>query len=244
MAYFLLGVALLASLLILARVFVAADPKRLAGQVRNLGGYLALFGAFFFAVTGRLPLALPLAFFGFMLLQKNNPFFPFPGQNRTREGQRSAVRTDYLEIELDHTTGDITGRVTKGHFAGRDLKALGVDDLIALWRVCEREDRQSAQILVAYLDRWEPDWRQKAGAGHQQSAGGGTGYSQRPGRTTAAMTVDEAWEVLGLKPGASEEAIRQAHRQLMKKFHPDQGGSDYIAAQINMAKDVLLGRRR
>jgi curved DNA-binding protein CbpA len=56
------------------------------------------------------------------------------------------------------------------------------------------------------------------------------------------MSRDEAYQVLGLEPGASPERIRDEYKRLMKKMHPDQGGTNYLAARINEAKDVLLGR--
>lgn len=69
---------------------------------------------------------------------------------------------------------------------------------------------------------------------HQQQAN-----SPPPGRQ--AMSPDEAREVLGLKPGHTKEDVIQAHRRMMQKAHPDRGGSNYLAAQINKAKDTLLG---
>jgi hypothetical protein len=76
--------------------------------------------------------------------------------------------------------------------------------------------------------------------------GGGSGGADDPPRDVprgrrAGMSRAEALEVLGLREGASEEEIRSAHRRLIVRGHPDKGGTDYLAAKINEAKDVLLG---
>ena len=103
-----------------------------------------------------------------------------------------------------------------------------------LWQDCRFADPQSAQILEAYLDRAHPSWREDLARAGRRAAGAAAGGS---------MTREQALEVLGLQPGASEDDIRRAHRELMMKMHPDRGGSTYLAAKINEAKDVLLGGR-
>jgi DnaJ homolog subfamily C member 19 len=86
--------------------------------------------------------------------------------------------------------------------------------------------------------RWQAArGRRIGGMGSRPSSGGSRSGAARSG----AMTRDEAYEVLGLHPGASEPEIKEAHRRLMRGAHPDAGGSDWLAARINQARDILLG---
>jgi hypothetical protein len=74
-----------------------------------------------------------------------------------------------------------------------------------------------------------------------KAIGGGGGAARPPPNRPGAMTRKEAYEVLGLRPGASETEIRDAHRRLMRGAHPDAGGSDWLASRVNQARDILLG---
>ncbi len=86
--------------------------------------------------------------------------------------------------------------------------------------------------------RWQA-YRAGLGSTQQQRS---TGSSQPPPRRQSGMTPEEAYQVLGLQPGASEAEIRAAHHRLMRTAHPDSGGSDWLATRINQARDVLLRR--
>jgi len=146
-------------------------------------------------------------------------------------GQTSTVATPFLRMTLDHDTGSMTGTILQGRFSGMRVEELGGADLLALLRECRAEDEEGARLLEAYLDRVRPDWR-------DELAGERPGGSGRP--AGGDMTVEEAYAILGLAPGADAEAIKEAHRRLMVKLHPDHGGSDYLATKINRARDVLL----
>jgi hypothetical protein len=238
MVFLLAGIAALLLLIFGGRLLAAADPRRLAAGVRKLGGVVALGAAALLAVRGALPLAIPLAIFGLALVGVRNFGLggPFGGSTRKSPGQTSHIRTESLEMELDHDSGRMEGRCLNGKFAGRALSDLSDAELLELLGALRAHDGQEAALLEAYLDRRLPGWR-------EQEAVPGTGDGPRRERARGArMSVDEAHAVLGLQAGATPVEVRDAHRRLMKKMHPDQGGSTYLAARINEAKEVLLSR--
>ena len=233
MPAFLLGVVALFLLLWAASSFIKADPKEVARVLRWIGGGAALLLAGFLLFRGQIGIAIPLGAFGLGLLGWT-AFWPAPFGARTQRstGQVSRVQTAFLEMELDHDTGRMHGRVLAGSYQGASLDAL---DQAELMKLLGEVDDDSCDLLAAYLDRREPSWREQA----QHHAGGGT----RP-TSGGKMTEEEAYQILGLQRGASTEEITRAHRSLIKKLHPDQGGTTYLAARINEAKDVLLRRHR
>ncbi len=239
MAYFLAGCAILVLLILLGRLIVGADPRKLAGALRKLGGVVALAAAGFLILRGALPIAIPLAVFGLALVGGGKGLglgVPF-GSARKSPGQASRVRTDRLEMELDHDSGHMDGKVLTGRFSGRALSSLTDGEAFELLDEFQTQGAQEAALIEAYLDWRLPGWRDQGGdkTAKEEAPRG----RARPSR----MSLEEAYAVLGLDKGASEDEIRQAHRRLMMKMHPDQGGSTYLAARINEAKEVLLSRR-
>jgi hypothetical protein len=232
MQYLLLGLAALMLLLLATRAYTMANPQVLARQLRIGAGVAALAGAGVLVFRGMTGYAMSLTALGSWLLWGHVGFPGFPGSGQKSAGQSSRVATDYLEVELDHDTGEIRGRVLKGAFAGQQLEELIPAELAHLWQECRFADPQSAQVIEAYLDRVHPSWREDMARAQGEPPAGADGR----------MTRAQALDILGLKEGASEEDIRRAHRELMLKVHPDRGGSTFLAAKINEAKDVLLGR--
>jgi hypothetical protein len=237
-AYFILGLALLAGFILLGRWFVDADPKVVARTLRwslaGLGLVLVLVVLF----AGRQALIALLPMLIFLLLRSRALRQRIKAAVGPTPGQASEIATRFLKMTLDHDSGVMSGEVIEGRFAGRRLDELGLEELVELWRECQAADRQSAAVLEAYLDRSQGEaWRVAAGA----APGGGTGKGAGAGGDGGAMSLEEAYSILGLEAGASKDEVREAHRRLMQKVHPDHGGSNYLAAKINQAKDLLLG---
>lgn len=230
----ILGVVVLVLLLWALKVYSKADARQLAVVVRKGGGLAALSLAVFLAFRGAFAFAVPLGVAGLGLLG----WLPFGAATFGRRTQKSAgqvsrVRSAFIEMELDHDTGAMRGRILAGQYEGVTLDALDVPLLVGLLAEIDEESRA---LLAAYLDRREPAWREHA----QDHAATGKGIPPRSGK----MTEEEAYQILGVQSGASAQEISRAHRTLMKKLHPDQGGSTYLAARVNEAKDVLLRRHR
>jgi hypothetical protein len=241
-----LGVVLLIGVVLLGRWFVAADPKLLIRMGKGLAVAAAVVVALVLTVTGRFGIVLTMAMLGLPLLLR---FFR-AGANGRGSWQTgpagsgagpgvSRIQTRFLAMTLDHASGDLDGSVIAGLFAGRLLRDLSLSELMTLLAECRAADPSSCQVLEAYLDRVHPGWQAKAAAGGANGQAGKEARSPRPG---AAMTHEEALRVLGLAPDATSEDIRAAHHRLIALLHPDRGGSSFLAAQVNLARDVLLNR--
>jgi hypothetical protein len=231
---------LLAALVFLAAVglglawFLRANPTTVARRLRIglvLLGALGVGGLLIFGVRF-LPSFLPELFgLGGVvvtgLIARALRYRPSRGFSTPGSGQRTETYTAYLQAWIDHSTGDVGGRVVQGEFAGRFLEGLSDADLLALRSECA-SDPDSLRILEAYLDRrLGADWRDQT--------------RPPPAGTSSSIGRAEALAVLGLAEGATAEEIRAAHRRLIQRVHPDVGGSADLAARINRAKDILLG---
>ncbi len=223
---------LMAALWVLG-VISKIDPKVGARVMKASGGLLAVGMAAFLGLRGEIFIAMPLGAFGLGLLGWV-PFGPagFSMRSKKSKGQVSRVRTAFLEMALDHDSGEMRGMVVAGRHKGAALETLDVHTLVTLLADIDDESRA---LLMPYLDRRDASWREYA----QGDAAAG-----RAAASNGKMSEQEAYQILGLEPGASADAIGRAHRALMKKFHPDQGGSTYLAARINEAKETLLRQHR
>lgn len=233
-AYFILGLALLAGTILLARWYVNAEPKQVVRVARwTLAGFGVAFGLYLLFAGRQALAALALPALLPLLLRSRGLWQRIKSAAGPSPGQTSEVNTRFLRMTLDHDSGGMDGEVLEGRFRGRALGGLTLDQQLELWAECHAEDPQSAAVLEAYLDRVHGEaWREAASAGGGDSAPGAA-----PG---SGMTREEAYAILGLEPGADEQQIRDAHHRLMQKIHPDHGGSNYLAAKINQAKDLLL----
>ena len=227
----LLGLAVLLMLLFLGRMIAASDPKKLAKALQTIGGVASLLLAAFLAIRGQFLFAVPLGFFGASLLGWVAAPASWTRRTQRSTGQVSRVRAAFVEMELDHDSAEMRGRVLKGKYENVPLDAL---DPAALLSLRDEFDAESRALLEAYLDRRTPGWRENV----DEDPGLGGREPPRHG----PMTEEEAHQILGLEAGATDAEIRRAHRSLMKKLHPDQGGSTYLAARVNEAKETLLRR--
>lgn len=234
LAFLLLGALTLAAAILLLQLHAGSDSAKLARATWRTVIALAVAG------VSLLVLRVPL---GFMLIGVS-ALLPWTLMLRGRQtgagtaagqgtGQDSRVETKYLRMVLDHTSGALDGLVLAGRHRDQRLSSLSLAQLLDVRADCLRDDPDGVPLIEAYLDRMHGAAWRAGSAGGQSSGGAGPRAAQR-------MSREEALEILGLAPTATEEEIREAYHQLIMKLHPDHGGSDYLAAKINQARDVLL----
>ncbi len=242
----LLGLLALVAGALLLKWYADADVKTLKKTIRWTGVSLLALIILVLAATGRLGVAFAV-FIGFlgwvwrvfnmihMGRQMSGMFRGF-GFSRGFGGGSAAeyssrVESDFLSMHLDHATGSMAGEVNRGRFQGRRLGDMSAADLAELLSEVQA-DEDSAQLLEAYMDRVHPEWRESA----DETISG----ARSAGAQSGVMTDDEARRILGVGADANDDEIKAAYRQLMSHLHPDRGGSDYLAAKVNQAKDFLL----
>ncbi len=228
MGYTITSIAILLVLGIMALAFVNMPPARIANAIRAIAPWLLIGLGVGLMPFGRAGLAMPMIILGGMWLMRNR-------KNRATVSEsgnnQSTVRSAWLEMELDHDTGNLDGIILTGDYEGQRLSDLDSQIVLDLYEEM-LTDAESVGLMEAYLDRRMPFWRDNT----QSSDSGGHGNTASSG----PMTKEEAYQILGLAPGAGSTEIKAAHRRLMKAVHPDSGGSTFLAARINEAKDTLL----
>lgn len=226
----LLGLILLGWILWLRRKS-AADQRK--ANLMLLAGVI-MAAILYLLVTGKLNWIAALVAISLPFIRRFIPLFPLLGklfrhyQSQQQGGaNRSEVNSRILKMRLDHDSGSLEGEVIEGPLQGRQLATLSESEFIELLNYCRKTDQQSARLLETYLDkRFGDSWRKDDTSDQNNNP--------------ELSESDRAYQILGLEPGASKEEVIEAHRRLMQKLHPDRGGSDYLAAEINRAKDLLL----
>jgi len=243
-------IAVLILLYLLVNWFSRTPSKQVASALRKYALYGIIALVIFFVVTGRMHWLygliagfIPVGQRLFTAWNTVNHFRRFglgsqkANTSTSTSGQTSTIETQYLNMSLNHDTGEMTGTVLQGKYKGHRLNELSLKQLIELLKECRiSDDTDSAAVLESYLDRYHSNG--DANNWHDQYQQANNDYN----RTTANnnMEAEEAYQILGLQQGASKQEIKDAHRRLMQKFHPDRGGSTYLSAKINRAKDYLL----
>jgi hypothetical protein len=138
-------------------------------------------------------------------------------------------------MTLDHDSGKIDGRILDGPREGQFLSDLTLNELLEYYRKIETDD-ETVKLLQIFLDSAQPNWRDQ----HEEHSA----HRREQSSPSGELRPDQAYEVLGLEPGCTDEDIRKAYHRLIKRVHPDSGGSAVLMAQVTEAKDKLLGSRK
>lgn len=235
-------VAVVAVLYLLLQRIAQLPPHRRRGEYLKLGAGVAVVAVVLLTLSGKMHW-VGAAITGLLVaLRQSLPLllrlFPLLGHLRARSAaagpQQSTVATATLRMHLDHETGALSGEVLQGPLRDWQLDELDRDQLDSLMAYCNEHDTESVALLEGYLEQRFGEHRGASGAADSGDSGA---------VSPAGMTHREALDVLGLDYDADRAAITEAHRKLMQKLHPDRGGSDWLAAKINQAKDLLLSQQ-
>jgi hypothetical protein len=196
------GILVLALFLWAGSAFATVDPRKLAPVLKS-GGFGALGGAAFLAARGQFQLAIPLGFAGLGLLgwlPLSFAGFGFGSRTHKSPGQTSRVRSAFVEMELDHDTGAMRGRILAGRHEGVTLDVLNVATVVGF---LPEIDEESRALLIAYLDRREPRWR--------ENAEGDTAARDR--QSDGRGGLSDPWRAAGCERRGDRASASRAHEE-------------------------------
>ncbi len=220
-------IILFLTLFIVFWLILVNPPRKSAAILVNTGPLFLIVTGGLLTVFRRGAIGVPMIVIGLSWWRRSRAARPAA----SRAGRTSKVRSKHLEMELDHDTGEMDGRILTGNREGVLLSSLSLEEIVTLYRdMCSDED--SCALLESYLDRYHPDWREHADSDSFSEQRSTPGFEQ--------MSKEQAYQILGLEPGASQQQIHEAWRRLIKGVHPDGGGSAFLTAKINAARDVLM----
>ncbi len=222
--YILILIGLLAALFYL---LLTQPAQKSAALLVNGGPLLLIVIGGLLTLFRRGLIGMPLIFIGVTWWRRTRA----PQPIKTQGARKSTVRSASLEMELDHDTGELDGRVLTGRLEGALLSTLSEAELLSFHAEIQA-DPDGVALLESYLQRYHPGWQERT----RSSYSGGSGATG-----SGEMSRQEACEVLGVAPDASREEILEAWRRLIKRVHPDSGGSAFLTNKLNTARYVLLG---
>lgn len=223
-------VLLLFALLIVFWLLLNSPPQKSAAFLVASGPVFLMVMGGLLTLLKRGAIGMPLFLVGLSWWRRSRAVRPITASSGK---QKSTVRSIHLEMELDHDTGEINGRILTGAMEGTLLSSLTEEELLTLYRKIS-SDADSATLLTSFLDRYHPRWRDNADTD--------SFHNEERGPNSQDMSKREAYEILGLESGASQQEIHQAWRRLIKAVHPDHGGSSFLTKRINKAKEILLNQ--
>ena len=227
-------VRLLLALLLLVGVmwfmswYGKAAPAQRNSAIKTGLLYFVAIALLLLVITGRIPVlfaAISAAIPVFHRLMAYRGLFGILGRFAGQKFGPTTLTTAWLIVEYDLAKRSLDAKVTRGQYEGKRLSELNESELNTL------------------LDQVKEDFQSRAAVNAYILARQGREYTQQNRHTAGSqpqMSQAQAYEILGLEQNATADEIKQAHKRLMQKIHPDRGGSSYLAAQINAAKDLLL----
>ena len=166
-----------------------------------------------------LPVALAPALLFFRRISSLLTILNFFSRSSFGSKFKPKINTKYLQIEIILQSRQATINIIEGNFKGRSFSSLSQNEVSKLLEELKLNDPRGFNILNVIISQ------------NKQSTSS-TDKSQ--------MTDEEALSILGLKKGASDEDIKKSYYDLMKKFHPDKDGNNYLSNLITEAKNKLL----